>query len=217
MKTRLDEIRRNDLIRAAYQVFMEYGLSGVTVSRIGERVGMSHGIVNYYFKNKDDLLHAVMRHAFRQISNEAIERLKRVTTPRERIDAIIRANFAADVFCQETAAAWLSFYAHAHQNKQFARLQTLYYRRLHSDLKHALKQLIAPQEAEKVAKGISVMIDGMWVRRAMANMEFTLEEVMALINDYIDDHLGPRKLASAASASSRARRSSRLKHTANAT
>ena len=103
MKTRIEEIRRNDLIRAAYQVFLEHGVNGMTVARIGKRVGMSHGIVNYYFKNKDDLMHAVMRHAFRQISDDAVARLREARTPRERIDAIVRANFLEGVFRQETA------------------------------------------------------------------------------------------------------------------
>jgi len=55
MKTSIEKIRRRDLVKAAYQTFLEYGLSGTTVARIGARAGMSHGIVNYYFKSKDHL------------------------------------------------------------------------------------------------------------------------------------------------------------------
>ena len=36
-------------------------MSGTTVARIGKRAGMSHGIVNYYFKSKDQLLCAVKK------------------------------------------------------------------------------------------------------------------------------------------------------------
>jgi TetR/AcrR family transcriptional repressor of bet genes len=188
MKTRIEDIRRNDLIRAAYQVFLEHGVGGMTVARIGERVGMSHGIVNYYFKTKDDLLQAVMRHAFRQISEEAVSRLNRAQTPRERVDAIVRANFLEGVFERETAAAWLSFYGLAPQRPEFARLQMAYYKRLHSDLVHALKQMLPDDQAEKVATGISVLIDGMWVRRAMISSESSIDEMIAFIDEYIDDH-----------------------------
>jgi TetR/AcrR family transcriptional regulator, transcriptional repressor of bet genes len=189
MKTRIEDVRRNDLIRAAYQVFLEQGVNGMTVARIGERVGMSHGIVNYYFKTKDDLLEAVMRHAFRQISDDAVARLKHAATPRERIDAVVRANFLEGVFRRETAAAWLSFYGLAPQVPMFARLQMAYYRRLHSDLCHALKQIVPADQAEKVATGISVLIDGMWVRRAMISSESSVEEMIAFIDEYIDDHI----------------------------
>jgi TetR/AcrR family transcriptional repressor of bet genes len=198
VKTRIEEIRRNDLIRAAYQVFLEHGVNGMTVARIGERVGMSHGIVNYYFKNKDDLMHAVMRHAFRQISDDAVARLRAARTPRERIDAIVRANFLEGVFRQETAAAWLSFYGHAPQKPEFARLQMIYYRRLHRDLTHALKQMVPADQAEKIATGVSVLIDGMWVRRAMISSEASVEEMIAFIEEYIDDHTRADAAASAA-------------------
>lgn len=199
MKTRIEEIRRNDLIRAAYQVFLEHGVNGMTVARIGKRVGMSHGIVNYYFKNKDDLMHAVMRHAFRQISDDAVARLREARTPRERIDAIVRANFLEGVFRQETAAAWLSYYGHAPQKPEFARLQMIYYRRLHRDLTHALKQMVPGDQAEKIATGVSVLIDGMWVRRAMISSEASVEEMIAFIEDYIDDHTRADAAASPAS------------------
>ena len=195
MKTRIEEIRRNDLIRAAYQVFLEHGVNGMTVARIGERVGMSHGIVNYYFRNKDDLMQAVMRHAFRQISDDAVARLKAARTPRERVDAIVRANFLEGVFRQETAAAWLSFYGHAPQVPEFARLQMAYYGRLHSDLTHALKQMVAADQAEKIATGVSVLIDGMWVRRAMISSQASVEEMIAFIDEYIDDHTRPTATA----------------------
>ncbi len=197
MKTRIEEIRRNDLIRAAYQLFLEHGVNGMTVARIGERVGMSHGIVNYYFRNKDDLMQAVMRHAFRQISDDAVARLKVARTPRERIEAIVRANFLEGVFRQETAAAWLSFYGHAPQKPEFARLQMVYYRRLHRDLTHALKQMISADLAEKIATGVSVLIDGMWVRRAMISSEANVEEMIAFIEEYIDDHTRTGAAASA--------------------
>ncbi|MFO1435870.1 MAG: transcriptional regulator BetI [Gammaproteobacteria bacterium] len=189
MKTRIEDIRRQDLIRAAYQVFLEHGVNGTTVARIGERVGMSHGIVNYYFKTKDELLQAVMRYAFRQISDDAVAKLKRARTPRERIDAVVRANFLEGVFQRDTAAAWLSFYGLAPQVPEFARLQMAYYRRLHSNLMHALKQVIPAEDAEKVASGISVLIDGMWVRRAMISSQGSIEDMIAFIDEYIDDHV----------------------------
>jgi TetR/AcrR family transcriptional repressor of bet genes len=59
LKTSIEKIRRQDLVRAAYRTFLEHGLNGMTMARIGERAGMSHGIVNYYFKSKDELLDAM--------------------------------------------------------------------------------------------------------------------------------------------------------------
>lgn len=50
MKTSLEAVRRRDLIEAAYQTFLEFGLKGMTAARIGKRAGLSHGMINYYFR-----------------------------------------------------------------------------------------------------------------------------------------------------------------------
>src|SRR6476661_600646 len=97
-KTSIETIRRHDLVEAAYLTFLEHGLSGMTMARIGERAGMSHGIVNYYFKTKDQLLSAVVRKANFLIMQDTARRLRLATTPRERISAIIAANFTDDLF-----------------------------------------------------------------------------------------------------------------------
>ena len=36
-RTSIEKIRRQDLVRAAYRTFLEHGLGGMTVARIGER------------------------------------------------------------------------------------------------------------------------------------------------------------------------------------
>ncbi|EXJ11456.1 TetR/AcrR family transcriptional regulator [Nitrincola nitratireducens] len=70
MKTSIGQIRRADLTKAAYYVMLEHGLEGTTVARVGEKAGMSHGIVNYHFKNKMELIHAVVKYANRLIGDK---------------------------------------------------------------------------------------------------------------------------------------------------
>ena len=72
----------SDLVEAAYLTFLEHGFNGMTMARIGERAGMSHGIVNYYFKSKDELLSAVVRKANFLIMQDTARRLRLATTPR---------------------------------------------------------------------------------------------------------------------------------------
>ena len=107
-RTRIEKIRRRDLIEAAYQTFLEHGFNGMTVVRIGERAGMSHGIVNYYFKSKDQLVSAVVRKANFLIMQNTALRLRGAKSPRERVSAVIAANFAAELFTREIARAWVS-------------------------------------------------------------------------------------------------------------
>jgi transcriptional repressor BetI len=186
MKTSIEKIRRRDLVEAAYQTFLEFGLSGTTVARIGERAGMSHGIVNYYFKSKDHLLSAVIRYAFQLILRNSILLLREARTPRKRISAVIAGNFPAELFNMETASAWISFFAEVPTNSEFAHLQDTYYRRLRSNLVYHLKQLTNPAHAERIALGISVWIDGLWLRNGMKQYGIDRQSAINAIEEYVD-------------------------------
>jgi TetR/AcrR family transcriptional repressor of bet genes len=194
MRTSIERIRRRDLVEAAYKTFLDHGLSGTTVARIGKRAGMSHGIVNYYFKSKDQLLSTVIRYAFTLILQQSIRLLREAKTPRQRVSAVIAGNFPAELFNQETAAAWISFFAEVPTNAEFERLQDQFYRRLLRRLVHDLRQLTSPAHAERVALGISVWIDGLWLRSGMKQYGMDRLEAIRAIEEYVDNSLaqGPR-------------------------
>ena len=184
MRTSIEAIRRQDLIRAAYEAFRIHGLRGLTMAKIGQQAGMSHGIINYYFKSKDELLIAMMRYGNGLIMKEVVVRLKEATTPRERLDAIIEGNFPADLYDRPAANAWVSFYSVVPEHPEFRRLQSMFYRRLDSNLHDCLKTLTSRAEAEIIVKGISVMIDGLWMRCALEKEGLNRLEAIDLIKDY---------------------------------
>lgn len=189
LKTRIEDVRRADLVRAAYLVLVEHGLVGITVARVAERVGMSHGIVSYYFRGKNELLRAVMRHAFGLVHDEAARALATTRTPRERVAGIVRACLGTGIFSPASARAWLSLYGLGAEDSELARLQRLYYARLHSNLVHALKQDADADRARRIARGIAVLIDGMWVRQAVAADPIATRDMVAFILDYVDESL----------------------------
>lgn len=185
-RTNIENIRRRDLVEAAYQTFLDHGMKGMTMARIGERAGMSHGIVNYYFKTKDDLLSAVVRKANFEIMGLASEGLRRAKSPRERVSAVIRANFSGGLFTREVARAWASYYAMIGDHPEFSRMQKMVDRRLSSNLVHALKCLTDARTAQDIAGCIVVLIDGLWLRRAMSEDAPDAMTSISLIEDVVD-------------------------------
>ena len=190
VKTSIETIRRHDLVEAAYFTFLEHGLTGMTMARIGERAGMSHGIVNYYFSSKDELLSAVVRKANFLIMQDRARRLRMARKPRERISAIIASNFTSDLFTRDIARAWVSYYAAFGQQPQFERLQNAVDRRLKSNLNHALHRLTSPERAKEIAMGIAVLIDGLWLRHAKSDDNIDANLAIRHIESYVDHHLG---------------------------
>jgi TetR/AcrR family transcriptional regulator, transcriptional repressor of bet genes len=142
-KRRIEDIRRVELIEAAYRIFMQSGLKGLTTTRICNEAGMSQGILTYYFKDKDEVLFEMVRLANRILMNDVVSRLKLATTGWERVVAVIEGNFPPQRFDRNTANAWISFYADAAHNERYARLQHLFYRRLRSNLTPVLNPILS--------------------------------------------------------------------------
>ncbi|MFO1089665.1 MAG: transcriptional regulator BetI [Hyphomicrobiales bacterium] len=178
--------RRAALIDAGYRTFVLHGLDDTTMARIGRAAGMSHGIVNYYFGTREDLLTAVFRRALFMVFAETVAGLKAAKSARERIAVVIRAGLTADGFTQECAAAWMAFYSKLDENVEYARVQTAYDARVMSNLRHDLKHLMPAERANVVAHIIAALMDGMWTRRSTPDGTISAEEAIAVIEAYVD-------------------------------
>ena len=162
----MEPIRREALVKAT---IAEVGLKGslnVTVAHIAARAGVSSGLAHHYFGGKEDLLFAAMRHILSVYSAAVRAELARTSTPRARLDAIIRASFGPGNFDSQVIAAWLSFYVHAQSAPGARRLLRIYQRRLVSNLTYALRPL-ARDGAPDLAETLAAMIDGLYIRHAL--------------------------------------------------
>ncbi len=86
------ENRRNKLVRAASRLFREKGYDGTTVRDIARAVGLQSGSLFYHFRNKEEILVAVMLNGMRRTSEAAENALARHSEPGERLQALFRAH-----------------------------------------------------------------------------------------------------------------------------
>ena len=165
-RTRIEDLRRAELIAAAHRVFMVYGLTGLTTARICAEAGMSAGILAYYFKGKEDVLFAMVRLNNRLLMEDVVTRLNAARTRWERLLAIVEGNFPEPVYTPTVANAWLSVVAASATTPRYAQLQRLFYRRLRSNLASVFAGTLPPDRTESLAQVISGLIDGLWLQKA---------------------------------------------------
>ncbi len=189
-KQGMQSIRRRQLIDATIATIEAHGFAETTIARISQRAGLSSGIISHYFGGKNALLAATMRSLLSELRDELLARQRRAHTPIQRIEAILDANFAPEQFTPRVCSAWLSFYAQVPYEPELARLHRVYLRRLHSNLRHAFKALLAPASAVRAAEGMGALIDGIWVRAALSRDAHT-DQARALADDYLRLMLGP--------------------------
>lgn len=87
------------VIEEAISCIREEGFAAASTRHIVKRAGVSWGVIQYYFGDRDGLLTAVIDHAFATLTaslNELADTAAEVADPRERAEAL-------------TAAAWTVF------------------------------------------------------------------------------------------------------------
>lgn len=89
-----DEVnRRQALIRESARLFREKGFDATTVRDIAAAVGMRSGSPFYHFKNKQEILKAVMDEGLHQGYERTVAALAQATTLRERFRALVRTHY----------------------------------------------------------------------------------------------------------------------------
>jgi AcrR family transcriptional regulator len=96
-KERQKEELRTKILQTAKQLFMEHGFEHVSIRNIADRIEYSPTTIYLYFKDKDDIFHALHLEGF-ILLNQYFRALEHVADPFERLKAITRAyiNFAKE-------------------------------------------------------------------------------------------------------------------------
>jgi betaine-aldehyde dehydrogenase len=186
----IEDTRRRQLVEVTIDSLAELGYVGTTLAQIAVRAGVSPGLVAHYFGDKDGLLDAAFRSLARRVGDHVRARLRQVSTPRGRIQAVIDANLAPEEFEQRTGTAWLAFWGQVLQVAPLRRVQSVYQRRTLSNLRSSLKKLMPQDDAQRLAAMIAAMIDGVWLRAALSGWrEADSESARALLTAFVDGRL----------------------------
>lgn len=187
-KVGMEEIRRRQLIEATISSIHEVGFADTSLSRIAGTAGVSTGIVHHYFRNKADLMEATLRQLGVSLRLSVVRRLKKARSPAERLMAVIDGNIGPDQFTPQGVSAWLAFWAMVPTNERLARVQNIIISRLDDNLVHALK-LLGRRDAREMARHIAALIDGLWLRAALADKGPDSRQARRLVLDYLNTKL----------------------------
>lgn len=175
----IEEIRRKELTEAAWAVLQRQGYGGTTLSRVAEEAGVSKGMVLHYFRDKDELIERTMRLANALLRDEVVRRMALARTPWKRLLAIVEAQFDPAFYKPAICHAWLTLCAEVPRNRQFQRVQRVIHARMHTNLMTALRPLLPEPDAERLARSLSALIDGLWLRSGLGSAEARTEDALA--------------------------------------
>jgi TetR/AcrR family transcriptional repressor of bet genes len=87
-----EETRREDILRAAYDVAARQGLEALTLRAVAARADVSHGTVLFHFKRKHELVNSLLERVLYATAVLRIpDEIHQITRPSERLHALLRS------------------------------------------------------------------------------------------------------------------------------
>jgi AcrR family transcriptional regulator len=139
-------IRREQICRAAAAVIAREGFAGSTMRMVAEEAGVSTGMINHYFDNRQDLLTQALQFVSERAQGRMRQAMEDIPPGRERLAALLDSALADEPEVAETWRVWINAYGEA---VRLPELRHTIESRLHSwyemiDL--ALEGLVGEQE-----------------------------------------------------------------------
>lgn len=191
-KVGMQPIRRHQLIQATLAAIDQVGMGDASIALIARLAGVSNGIISHYFKDKNGLIEATMRHLMNALSaNTAARRQALVDdSPRAHLRVIIEGNFDSSQVNGPAMKTWLAFWATSMHHTSLHRLQRINDHRLYSNLCWQFRRALPTDQARSAARGLAALIDGLWLRGALSGDAFDTEQAQRIAFDYLDMQLG---------------------------
>jgi TetR/AcrR family transcriptional repressor of bet genes len=87
-----EETRREDILRAAYDVAARQGLEALTLRAVAARADVSHGTVLFHFKRKHELVSTLLERVLYATAVLRVpDSIRQITRPSERMHAVLRS------------------------------------------------------------------------------------------------------------------------------
>ncbi len=206
----LPQTRRAALIAATIECLKRYGHEGLSIRTISAQAGVSVGLINHHFPNKNGLIAAAYRH----FNGELVDGLQAAvacagSSPRARLRAFLEASFSAPNLGADVLAVWVVFWGLYRHSRLIQRVQSETYRGYTRLLRGMLADLVrgaeerpaAPRgrrrrrsaarvcarvDLRQAAIGLTALVDGLWLEWCLEPSNFRPREAVELCEIWVE-------------------------------
>jgi len=197
-RRQLPEQRRAALIAATIESLKRYGHEGLSIRTISAQAGVSVGLINHHFPNKDELVAAAFSHFNRELVDTLKTAAARADTPAARLRAFLEASFSPPNLDADVLTVWVVFWGIYRHSRPIQRVR----RETYTDYVRLIRGLLADflgRAAEGgrgrgrggvnlrlAAIGFTALLDGLWLEWCLEPGRFRPREAVALCEGWVD-------------------------------
>lgn len=181
------EQRRLQLIESTIATIARKGYAQATLTDVARAAGLSHGLVNFHFQTKEQLLTETLLYMAAEYQDNWRAALAAAPQdkPAAQLDALIRADFNPAICTPDRLAAWCAFWGEAQSRpiyQQECGANDLEYTQT---MESICARLIAEggyaHDPARVSRIIRVTTEGTWLDILSMKTPYSLEEALATV------------------------------------
>jgi TetR/AcrR family transcriptional regulator, transcriptional repressor of bet genes len=189
--------RREALVDAAIESLKRYGYEGLSVRRIAAAAGVSIGLINHHFPNKDTLV----AESYRTFSRRLAANFEKAVASagkdaRARLRAYFNAFFSGPNLDPQVLTAWVVYWSLVQVSPEMRTVRD----EEGKGYGQVLGQLVsdfaksrggAPVDVGLVVTGLTALLDGLWLQLCLDPTSIRPKDAAALCNDWVDRVIRP--------------------------
>ncbi len=180
------DARRVQLMEATIEVIARMGYSRTTLTEVAREAGLSHGLVNFHFQSKENLLVETLLYLAEEYRLNWITALEAAgDDPAACIHAMLTADFNPEVYTFSRLAAWCAFWGEAQSRPIYQERcsgnDEDYIRRLEGLCARMVAENGYSGSPERIARVLRVTVEGVWLDMMTISAPYSRDEALATV------------------------------------
>jgi TetR/AcrR family transcriptional repressor of bet genes len=164
----IKEVRRVQLIEATIDTVARRGFADLTLADVADEAKLSRGIVNFYFRSKEELLAETLRYMTGEYEKSWREAVARAGgDPVAKLKLLVEGDFGPQTASRKHVAVWYAFWGEARWRPDYLRIC----QQVAAQYRQETRGIVAAiatrggysTDADLVARGLNALIDGLWL------------------------------------------------------
>lgn len=178
------EQRVRDIVDAALTTLGEGGFAMLTLSNIAKRMGGSITLITHYFKNRDELIAAILEGALHD-TETFVDSLESMTNPRDRLSAVLTWFLPLRESDRLEEGARIALVAHRHNEPAIQDFLKRLEPAMRFSLREAIKGFVPEHELESMVDLFRVWTSGVALSAVEHPEIWTAERQLATLELFL--------------------------------
>jgi AcrR family transcriptional regulator len=157
------------LIRSAYKVMGEKGLSHLSLQDVADEAGVSKAILPYYFESKENLILLTMRWVLARVAQRIREAIAEADTAEAKVSAMIDAIFVGPESNRRFYLVFFDFLGYAARNDRFGDVSATFHEicnNLYAEVIRLGQEegVFGGEDAREAATVVRALVDGLFTQ-----------------------------------------------------